>query len=73
MKAISIQALMTVIERHKLKPVNGEYQISNEMIAEAMAIDEARGTGPSSEKLAELEAAAKGQAKEWKMIEEPEK
>ena len=73
MKAISMQALAMVIERHQLKPVNGEYQISNEMIAEAMAIDEARGTDPSPKKLAELEAAMKGRASGWEIVEEPEK
>jgi len=31
-------ALMTVIERHKLEPVNNEYHFTNETLAEAVAI-----------------------------------
>jgi hypothetical protein len=58
--AVSLQALMTVVERHKLKPVNGEYQLTDEMMAEAAAIDEASGTGMTPEKLADLLAAING-------------
>jgi hypothetical protein len=42
-RAVTADALAAVIERHKLEPVSGEYQITKEMIAEAAAIDEARG------------------------------
>lgn len=37
----SIQALMRVIEQHKLQPVDGNYLITDEMVAEALAIDAA--------------------------------
>ena len=40
-RAITLHALMAVIERHKLEPVNGEYHFTDEMLAEAAAIDEA--------------------------------
>jgi hypothetical protein len=72
MNAISLQALMTVIERHKLVPVNNEYQLTNEMLAEAAAIDERRGTGPSPEKLRELQAVVEGRGGPgWEMVKFP--
>src|SRR5262249_25872814 len=74
MKAVSLQALVTVIERHKLKPdANDEYQLTNDMLAEALAIDERRGTGPSPEKLRELQDVVEGRggpAWERKSIED---
>jgi hypothetical protein len=42
-KAISISALMTVIKRHNVKPVNGSYKITKKMKAEALAFDRAHG------------------------------
>jgi hypothetical protein len=72
MQAVSLQALMTVIERHKLVPVNDEYQLTNEMLAEALAIDERRGTGPSPEKLAELKAVIEGKGgPDWQRVDFP--
>ena len=56
MRAVSIQAIKTVIERHQLDPVDGQYILTDEMFAEAVAFDERHGTGPSPEKLAELRA-----------------
>ena len=47
MRAVSITARMTVIRRHMLQPVNGELEITDEMFAEAAAIDERRGTSGS--------------------------
>jgi hypothetical protein len=68
MKAVSLQALMTVIERHKLEPVDNEYKITHEMVAEALAIDERRGTGPSPEKLREIQDIVEGRAgPDWEM------
>jgi hypothetical protein len=72
MKAITIEAIATVIERHKLEAVNGEYQLTAEMLAEAEAIDEAHGTRPSPEKLAELKAATEGKAPGWEEVGEEE-
>jgi hypothetical protein len=55
---------MTVIERHKLEPVNGEYhftaEMAAEMMAEAVAINEAEGTGMNAEKLEDLLAVVEG-------------
>ena len=60
-RAVTIAALAAVIERHKLEPVNGEYQITDEMIAEATAIDEARGNRPPpSSSMEDLKAAIEG-------------
>jgi hypothetical protein len=68
MQAVSMQALMTVIERHKLKPVDGEYKLTNDMLAEALAIDERRGTGPSPEKLREIQDVVEGRGgPDWEM------
>jgi hypothetical protein len=68
MKAVSLQALMTVIERHKLEPVDGEYKLTNDMLAEALAIDERRGTGPSPEKLREIQDVVEGRGgPSWEM------
>jgi hypothetical protein len=57
MRAISLRALMTVIERHKLKPSGGQYHFTDEMASEAIAIDEAKGTGMSKAELEDLKAA----------------
>jgi hypothetical protein len=60
MRAVSLRALLTTIRRHKLEPVNGEYQITGEIIAEAAAVDEAQGTGMPASKLEDLKAAIEG-------------
>ena len=39
--AVTVDAVMRVIETHQLKPVAGEYKISPAMVAEAVAIDKA--------------------------------
>jgi hypothetical protein len=39
----TIQSLKTVIERRGLKPINGDYQITEEIMAEAIALDRANG------------------------------
>jgi hypothetical protein len=54
--AVTWQALKAVKKRRGLQLVNG---VTDEMIAEAIAIDEAWGTRPSPEKLREMEAVAK--------------
>lgn len=38
---ISIPALMRVVEQHKLQPIDGAFHITDEMAAEAKAIDQA--------------------------------
>lgn len=43
-KVVTVNAMMTVIDRHQLKPdANGDYRIPDELIAEAVAFDERRG------------------------------
>jgi hypothetical protein len=60
-KVVSISAMLTVIERYQLQPVDGEYKVTEAMIAEAAAIDKANGDpGPSPEQLKDLEAAMNG-------------
>jgi len=58
MKPINLMSLMTVIKNHKLMPVNGEYKLTEEMIAEATAIDEKQGTSIPPNKVAELRVMA---------------
>jgi hypothetical protein len=65
MKAVSLRALLNIIERHKLEPVNGEFHFTDEMIAEAAAIDEANGD-LTPEKLEELQAAIEGRHDKWR-------
>jgi hypothetical protein len=62
MKQFSLEALYMVIKRHKLKPVNGEYQITEALAAEAAAYDERHGTKPTTppESLADLKATVEG-------------
>jgi hypothetical protein len=60
MRVVSIQSLKAVIERRKLEPVDGQYHLTDEMFAEAAAIDERAGRRPSPEKIAELKAVAEG-------------
>jgi hypothetical protein len=43
MKAVTVTALLTVLKRHGLEQVKDAYEITEEMVAEAAAIDEARG------------------------------
>ena len=51
-----VGSVLAVIQKHKLKPVNGEYQISEEMILEAQALDlKAGDPGPSLETLLDME------------------
>jgi hypothetical protein len=59
-KVASLEAVMKVIERRELKAVDGEYQLTAEMMAEAIAIDKRDGTAPSPKKVAELKALAVG-------------
>jgi hypothetical protein len=70
MKSFWLDALYAVIRRYKLKPINGEYQISEEMLAEAAAYDERHGTRPSTppESLADLKATIEGKPNsgKWK-------
>jgi hypothetical protein len=61
--------MQAVIERHKLEPVNGEYQISEELIAEAAAIDEARGERIPPELVADLGATVEGKSNSGKWQE----
>jgi hypothetical protein len=42
-KAVSHNALHQVMRRHGLKPKNGFYSITDDMVAEAQAIDAAAG------------------------------
>jgi hypothetical protein len=51
-----------MIERHKLRPVNGEFHFSSEQLDEAIAYDKERGTKPttSPEALADLKAMLEG-------------
>jgi hypothetical protein len=65
---ITLQALMAVIRRHKLEPVNGEYHFSDEMAAEAAAIDEANGN-LTPEKVEELKAATEGRHDCWQEVD----
>jgi hypothetical protein len=66
--AVSASAMMTVIKRHKLEPINGEWHITKEMIAEAAAIDERQGQKPPSpEKLA---AIVEGREPDWEVVDE---
>ena len=44
--------MLAIIERHKLKPTKGNYRITDEMVAEAMAIDEAKGRASETYKVA---------------------
>ncbi len=40
----TLASIMAIIKRHKLKPdENGEYHITDEMMAEAKALDEVQG------------------------------
>jgi hypothetical protein len=73
MRAVTLDALIAVIERRKLEAVNDEYQITDEMIAEAAAIDEARGNRSMSlEELEDLKAAIEGRPNsgDWEEVEE---
>jgi hypothetical protein len=71
MRAVSIQSLAEVIKRHKLEPVNDQYILTDEMFAEAAAIDERTGRRPSPEKLAELKAIAEGKPPpNWEWVED---
>jgi hypothetical protein len=56
-RAVTLHALMAVIERHKLEPVNGEYHFTDEMLAEAAAIDETWGDRMPPKELEDLKAA----------------
>jgi hypothetical protein len=38
-RVISIEAIATVIKRHKLKPHGGGFHLTDEMMAEAAALD----------------------------------
>jgi hypothetical protein len=73
MRAISLQALMTVIKRHKIEPVNGQYHFTIEMAAEAAAIDEARGMirDVPPEEFDDLKAAIEGRPNsgKWEAVE----
>jgi hypothetical protein len=60
MRTVTIHALRAVVERHKLEPVNGEYHFTDEMLAEAAAIDEAWGDRMPPEELKDLKAALEG-------------
>jgi len=42
-KSVSLESLMTVIGRQQAQAVNGQYNLTKEMFAEAAAIDEAAG------------------------------
>ena len=74
MRSVSLTALMTVIRRHKLEPVNGEFQITDEMFAEAAAIDEGQGNSMSPEKFEDLKAAIEGRpnSRAWKRVNDPD-
>jgi hypothetical protein len=71
MKQYSLEAIYTVIKRHKLKAVDGEYQISEELAAEAAAYDERHGTKPTTppESLADLKATMEGKPNSGKWEE----
>jgi hypothetical protein len=63
---------MTVIRRHKLQPVNDEFQITDEMFAEAAAIDERHGgTGVPPELIEDLYATIEGRPNSgvWKPVD----
>jgi hypothetical protein len=70
-RAVTLHALMAVIERHKLEPVNGEYHFTDEMLAEAAAIDEAWGERMPPEKLEDLKAAIEGKPNsgDWEEVD----
>jgi hypothetical protein len=74
MRVVSMQAIATVIERHNLEPdKNGNYQLTDEMFAEAAAFDERHGTGPSPKKVAELKAVAEGKPPpNWEWVDDPD-
>jgi hypothetical protein len=65
---------MAVIERHKLEPVNGEYHFTDEMLAEATAIDEAWGDRMPPEQLEDLKAAMEGKPNsgDWEKVDPDE-
>ena len=73
-RAITLHALMAVIERHKLEPVNGEYHFTDEMLAEAAAIDEAWGDRMPPEELEDLKAALEGNPNsgDWAVVDQDE-
>ena len=52
MRVVTAQAMQTVIQRRKPKLIKGDYQITDEMIAEAMAIDEKKGKASETYKVA---------------------
>ena len=71
-ESCQITALVTVICRHKLQPVDGELEVTDEMFAEAAAIDERQGTGMSSDKFEDLKAAIDGKPNsgDWKQLDD---
>ena len=71
LKILLANEAQIAIERHKLEPVDGEYQLIDEMLAEAAALDERRGTRPSPEKLAEWKAGVEGMAPGWEKTYDP--
>jgi hypothetical protein len=68
MKAVSLQSLMAVIERHKLEPVNGRYNLTKKMFKEAAALDRASGHRPPSPE--ELAAIVEGKELGWEEVSE---
>ena len=71
MRTVTLHALMAVIERHKLEPVNGEYHFTDEMLAEAAAIDEAWGDRMPPKQLEDLKAAMEGKPNsgDWEEVD----
>jgi hypothetical protein len=67
MKAVSLMALYTVVKRHKLEPINGAWHVTDEMVAEAVAIDEMQGVTPPSQE--ELAAIVEGKEPGWEEVE----
>jgi hypothetical protein len=71
--AVSCWALMTIAMRHKLEVIGGDhFELTKEMVHEAMAIDNALGNRPPPEKLKDLRAAMmKGMRKNdsWAAVE----
>ena len=55
-----VGSVLAIIKKHKLKPVNGEYQITEEMILEAQGLDlKAGDPGPSVETILGMDRARK--------------
>jgi hypothetical protein len=76
---VSLQAMMAVIEKHKVEPINGEYMITDKMMKEAGELDKAwrdrgdkRGKPISPESLEDFIATIEGKPNSgnWKPADE---